>query len=171
MNLTLRVWRQAGPEAPGDFETYEVEGATEEMSFPELLDLLNERLVAEGREPVAFESDCREGICGACGLMIDGQAHGPQKGTATCQLHLRRFNDGDVITVEPFRSAGFPLVKDLVVKGAGRTLKQGTLIKSIRLTGDPQEIDCKFEGIKGLVRRAEFVRKRGGGRRADRGPL
>ena len=115
MNLTLRVWRQAGPEAPGDFETYEVEGATEEMSFPELLDLLNERLVAEGREPVAFESDCREGICGACGVMIDGQPHGPQKGTATCQLHLRSFNDGDVITVEPFRSRGFPLVKDLVV--------------------------------------------------------
>jgi succinate dehydrogenase / fumarate reductase iron-sulfur subunit len=115
MKLTLRVWRQAGPEAPGAFETYEVDGATEEMSFPELLDLLNERLVADGREPVAFESDCREGICGACGVMIDGQPHGPQKGTATCQLHLRTFNDGDTITVEPFRSRGFPLVKDLVV--------------------------------------------------------
>ena len=115
MRLTLQVWRQAGPEAPGDFETYQVDDATEEMSFPELLDLLNEELTATGREPVAFESDCREGICGACGLMIDGQAHGPQKGTATCQLHMRRFSDGDVITVEPFRSAGFPLVKDLVV--------------------------------------------------------
>ena len=85
------------------------------MSFPELLDLLNEQLTAEGREPVAFESDCREGICGACGLMIDGQAHGPQRGTATCQLHLRRFNDGDTVVVEPFRSSGFPIVKDLVV--------------------------------------------------------
>jgi succinate dehydrogenase / fumarate reductase, iron-sulfur subunit len=115
MKLTLRVWRQAGPDAPGDFETYQIDDATEEMSFPELLDLLNEGLTAGGREPVAFESDCREGICGACGLMIDGQAHGPQKGTATCQLHLRRFNDGDTVTVEPFRSAGFPLVKDLVV--------------------------------------------------------
>jgi succinate dehydrogenase / fumarate reductase iron-sulfur subunit len=115
MRLTLRVWRQAGPSSPGDFETYEVDGVTDEMSFLELLDALNEKLVGEGREPVAFDSDCREGICGSCGLMIDGYAHGPQKGTATCQLHLRRFNDGDVVTVEPFRSAGFPIVKDLVV--------------------------------------------------------
>ena len=115
MRLTLRIWRQAGPEAPGAFETYEVDELTDEMSFLELLDVLNERLVAEGREPVAFDSDCREGICGSCGLMIDGQAHGPQRGTATCQLHLRLFNDGDTVVVEPFRSAGFPLVKDLVV--------------------------------------------------------
>jgi succinate dehydrogenase / fumarate reductase iron-sulfur subunit len=115
MKLTLRVWRQAGPDAPGDFETYEVDQVSEEMSFLELLDVLNERLVSEGREPVAFDADCREGICGSCGIMIDGQPHGPQKGTATCQLHMRRFNDGDVITVEPFRSRGFPLVKDLVV--------------------------------------------------------
>ena len=115
MRLTLRVWRQAAPEAPGGFETYEVEEVTGEMSFLELLDVLNEQLVTEGREPVAFDSDCREGICGSCGLMIDGQAHGPQKGTATCQLHMRRFKDGDVVTVEPFRSKGFPLVKDLVV--------------------------------------------------------
>jgi succinate dehydrogenase / fumarate reductase iron-sulfur subunit len=115
VKLTLRVWRQPGPDAAGAFETYEVDKVTGEMSFLELLDVLNERLVSEGREPVAFDSDCREGICGSCGLMIDGQAHGPQKGTATCQLHMRRFSDGDVITVEPFRSAGFPLVKDLVV--------------------------------------------------------
>jgi succinate dehydrogenase / fumarate reductase iron-sulfur subunit len=115
VKLTLEVWRQAGPDAPGGFETYAVDGLSGEMSFLELLDVLNERLVAEGREPVAFDSDCREGICGSCGLMIDGQPHGPQKGTATCQLHMRRFNDGDVITVEPFRSRGFPLVKDLVV--------------------------------------------------------
>ncbi|HET6550780.1 MAG TPA: succinate dehydrogenase/fumarate reductase iron-sulfur subunit [Solirubrobacter sp.] len=115
MKLTLRVWRQAGPSAPGDFETHEVDGLTGEMSFLELLDVLNERLVASGREPIAFDSDCREGICGSCGLMIDGQPHGPQRGTATCQLHLRSFADGDTVTVEPFRSAGFPLVKDLVV--------------------------------------------------------
>jgi succinate dehydrogenase / fumarate reductase iron-sulfur subunit len=115
VRLTLRVWRQPGPEAPGDFETYEVDGLSDEMSFLELLDVLNERLIADGREPVAFDSDCREGICGSCGLMIDGQPHGPQRGTATCQLHLRRFRDGDTVTVEPFRSAGFPLVKDLVV--------------------------------------------------------
>ena len=105
----------AGPEAPGAFETYEVNQVTEEMSFLELLDVLNEQLVSEGREPVAFDSDCREGICGSCGLMIDGHAHGPQKGTATCQVHMRLFHDGDTVTVEPFRSAGFPLVKDLVV--------------------------------------------------------
>jgi succinate dehydrogenase / fumarate reductase iron-sulfur subunit len=115
MRLTLQIWRQAGPEAPGAFATYEVDDVTEEMSFLELLDVLNERLVAAGAEPVAFDSDCREGICGSCGLMIDGQAHGPQRGTATCQLHLRRFSDGDTVVVEPFRSAGFPLVKDLVV--------------------------------------------------------
>jgi succinate dehydrogenase / fumarate reductase iron-sulfur subunit len=115
VRLTLRVWRQPGPAAPGDFETYDVDGVSEEMSFLELLDVLNERLIASGREPVAFDSDCREGICGSCGLMIDGQPHGPQRGTATCQLHLRRFRDGDTVTVEPFRAAGFPLVKDLVV--------------------------------------------------------
>ena len=115
MRLTLRIWRQAGPSAPGDFETYEVDELNEEMSFLELLDVLNERLVSQGREPVAFDSDCREGICGSCGVMIDGQPHGPQRGTATCQLHLRRFDDGATVTVEPFRSAGFPLVKDLVV--------------------------------------------------------
>jgi succinate dehydrogenase / fumarate reductase iron-sulfur subunit len=115
VNLTLKVWRQAGPDAPGDFVVYEVDGASEEMSFPELLDTLNERLIAEGSEPIAFDSDCREGICGACGLMINGQAHGPQGGTTTCQLHLRIFSDGDEIVVEPFRSAAFPIVKDLVV--------------------------------------------------------
>jgi succinate dehydrogenase / fumarate reductase, iron-sulfur subunit len=115
VRLTLRIWRQAGPKAPGDFATYEVDGLTEEMSFLELLDVLNEQLIAGGDEPVAFDSDCREGICGSCGLMIDGQPHGPQRGTATCQLHLRRFRDGDTVVVEPFRSRGFPLVKDLVV--------------------------------------------------------
>jgi succinate dehydrogenase / fumarate reductase iron-sulfur subunit len=115
VKLTLKIWRQAGPEARGEFVVYEVDGLTEEMSFPELLDVLNERLIAQGSEPIAFESDCREGICGACGLMINGQAHGPQRGTTTCQLHLRTFDDGDEIMVEPFRSAAFPVVKDLVV--------------------------------------------------------
>jgi succinate dehydrogenase / fumarate reductase, iron-sulfur subunit len=115
MNLTLRIWRQAGPTTPGAFETHRVEGIAEDMSFLEMLDLLNERLVDAGREPIAFDSDCREGICGSCGLMINGQAHGPQRGTATCQLHMRCYADGDTITVEPFRAAGFPIVKDLVV--------------------------------------------------------
>jgi succinate dehydrogenase / fumarate reductase iron-sulfur subunit len=115
VNLTLKIWRQAGPETRGEFVVYAVDNVTEEMSFPELLDVLNERLIAQGTDPIAFESDCREGICGACGLMINGQAHGPQRGTTTCQLHLRTFGDGDEIIVEPFRSAGFPIVKDLVV--------------------------------------------------------
>jgi succinate dehydrogenase / fumarate reductase iron-sulfur subunit len=130
MRLTLRVWRQDGPDAVGDFETYEIDDVTEEMSFLELLDSLNEKLVGEGREPVAFDSDCREGICGSCGLMIDGQAHGPQRGTATCQLHMRRFSDGDVVTVEPWRAAGFPIVKDLVVdRGAfDRIIEAGGFI-------------------------------------------
>jgi succinate dehydrogenase / fumarate reductase iron-sulfur subunit len=115
MNLTLRIWRQAGPNAAGRFEAYPVEDVKDDMSFLEMLDVLNEKLIAAGREPVAFDSDCREGICGACGVMIDGQPHGPQRGTATCQLHMRHYADGAVIVVEPFRATGFPIVKDLVV--------------------------------------------------------
>ena len=115
MKLTLKIWRQPGPYEPGGFQTYVVDGVTDEMSFLELLDVLNEQLVGEGEEPVAFDSDCREGICGSCGVMIDGQAHGPQRGTATCQLHMRLYKNGDTIVVEPFRSAGFPILKDLVV--------------------------------------------------------
>ncbi len=99
LNLTVRIWRQAAPDARGELRTYDVPGISEDMSFLEMLDLLNERLVEQGEEPVAFEHDCREGICGSCGLMIDGKAHGPQRGTATCQLHMRKFRDGDVITV------------------------------------------------------------------------
>jgi succinate dehydrogenase / fumarate reductase iron-sulfur subunit len=114
MNLILRIWRQAGPEAPGRFETYQVTDVRPEMSFLEMLDTLNERLISEGEIPIAYASDCREGICGSCGVMINGQAHGPQRGTATCQLHMREYADGDEIVVEPFRSAGFPLIKDLV---------------------------------------------------------
>jgi succinate dehydrogenase / fumarate reductase iron-sulfur subunit len=115
MNVTLQVWRQPGPDQPGGFKTYEVTDISKEMSFLEMLDVLNERLVNQGDEPVAFDHDCREGICGTCGVMIDGQAHGPQLGTATCQLHMRKFKDGATITVEPWRAAGFPLVKDLIV--------------------------------------------------------
>ncbi len=115
MNVTLQVWRQEGPDRPGGFKTYEVTGISPDMSFLEVLDVLNERLVNQGDEPVAFDHDCREGICGSCGVMIDGQAHGPQLGTATCQLHMRKFSDGSTITVEPWRAAGFPLIRDLVV--------------------------------------------------------
>jgi len=115
VNLTLRVWRQDGPDRPGRFETYEMRDVSPDMSFLELFDTLNERLVAEGREPVAFDHDCREGICGSCSMMINGRPHGPERGTATCQLHLRKLPDGATITVEPWRAAGFPIVRDLVV--------------------------------------------------------
>jgi succinate dehydrogenase / fumarate reductase iron-sulfur subunit len=115
LNLTLRVWRQPSADAPGQFETYEVEGISDEASFLEMLDIVNERLNAEGKEPIAFDHDCREGICGTCSLMIDGQAHGPQRGTATCQLHMRKFADGATITIEPWRARAFPVIKDLVV--------------------------------------------------------
>ena len=115
MRLTLRIWRQAGSRAPGRFETYEMDNVSPDMSFLEMLDVLNERLIVENQAPIAFDSDCREGICGMCGVMINGQAHGPQRGTATCQLHMRKFKDGDHITVEPWRAAAFPIVKDLVV--------------------------------------------------------
>ncbi len=115
MHVKLHVWRQAGPDAEGRMETYEANDISEEMSFLEMLDIVNERLNAEGKEPIAFEHDCREGICGSCGMMINGQAHGPQKGTATCQLHMRRFADGDEIHIEPWRAQAFPVLKDLVV--------------------------------------------------------
>ncbi len=115
MKLTLNIWRQASRDAQGGMTRYEVDDVSPEMSFLEMLDVLNERLIAEGSEPIEFEHDCREGICGSCGLMINGQAHGPQRGTATCQLHMRKFRDGDVINVEPWRAAAFPVLKDLVV--------------------------------------------------------
>ena len=115
LNLTLRVWRQDGPDARGDFEEYAAPGISDDASFLEMLDIVNDRLTLEGREPITFEHDCREGICGACGIMIDGVPHGPQSGTATCQLHMRKFADGDVITIEPWRAAGFPVLKDLMV--------------------------------------------------------
>jgi succinate dehydrogenase / fumarate reductase iron-sulfur subunit len=115
MDLTLRVWRQSGPEAPGEFKTYPATGISPDASFFEMLDEVNERLNDQGEEPIAFDSDCREGICGTCGVMIDGHPHGPQRGTATCQLHMRKFNDGDTITVEPWRAVAFPVLRDLVV--------------------------------------------------------
>ncbi len=115
MNLTLYVWRQAGPGAKGRMERYEARDIGPDMSFLELLDVVNERLIEAGERPIEFEHDCREGICGACGLMINGVAHGPSKSTATCQLHMRHFADGDTIYVEPWRSRGFPVVQDLVV--------------------------------------------------------
>jgi succinate dehydrogenase / fumarate reductase iron-sulfur subunit len=114
MKLHLKVWRQAGPGAKGRFAEYTVD-ADEHMSFLEMLDVLNEDLVHKGEEPIEFDSDCREGICGSCALVINGVPHGPWKGTAACQLHMREYKDGDRITIEPFRARGFPVVKDLVI--------------------------------------------------------
>ncbi|PID97023.1 MAG: succinate dehydrogenase [Actinomycetales bacterium] len=114
MNLTLNIWRQEGPDKPGRMVTYQLSGVSGDMSFLEMLDVLNESLIAKGEDPVAFDSDCREGICGMCGLMISGAAHGPVT-TTTCQLHMREFADGDVISIEPWRADAFPIIKDLVV--------------------------------------------------------
>lgn len=114
MNLTLKIWRQNGPEDPGAMHEYQVRGISEESSFLEMLDVLNEELFARGEEPIAFDSDCREGICGQCGIVINGIAHGPEV-TTTCQLHMRTFHDGDTITIEPWRAEAFPVIKDLVV--------------------------------------------------------
>nr|WP_205861647.1 succinate dehydrogenase/fumarate reductase iron-sulfur subunit [Planosporangium flavigriseum] len=113
--MTLRVWRQQGPQDKGRMVSYQVTDVSPDMSFLEMLDMLNERLTLEGEEPVAFDHDCREGICGACSMVINGTPHGPQKLTTTCQLHMRTFKDGDTIDIEPWRAKAFPVVKDLVV--------------------------------------------------------
>ncbi len=115
MNLTLHVWRQAAPDAPGKFVVYEARGISPDMSFLEMLDVVNEGLTERGEVPIAFDNDCREGICGMCSLMINGVAHGPMKGTATCQLHMRSFKDGAKIYIEPWRAKAFPVIKDLIV--------------------------------------------------------
>lgn len=114
-NITLKIWRQEGPNAQGRFETHKIDEITDEASFLEMLDILNDQLVHEGKEAVVFDHDCREGICGTCSLMINGQAHGPQRGTATCQLHMRKFKDGDEIVIEPWRASAFPIIRDLMV--------------------------------------------------------
>ncbi len=115
ISLTLKVWRQKGPSEPGRLVSYELKDISTHMSFLEMLDVLNEQLIHKGEEPVEFDNDCREGICGMCSLVINGLPHGPQKSTATCQLHMRKFRDGETITIEPFRAKGFPIIKDLVV--------------------------------------------------------
>ena len=115
MNLTLKVWRQKNSKSQGSFETFQVSDVSEDMSFLEMFDVLNERLIREGKDPIAFDHDCREGICGMCSMYINGRAHGPMQGTTTCQLHMRHFSDGETIVVEPWRAGPFPVVKDLVV--------------------------------------------------------
>jgi succinate dehydrogenase / fumarate reductase iron-sulfur subunit len=115
MNLTLKIWRQKNAQDPGRMETYPIQNISSHMSFLEMLDVLNEKLIGEGKDPVAFDHDCREGICGTCGMVINGRPHGPMKATTTCQLHMRSFKDGDTIIIEPFRAKAFPVIKDLVV--------------------------------------------------------
>ncbi|MBK8178881.1 MAG: succinate dehydrogenase/fumarate reductase iron-sulfur subunit [Planctomycetes bacterium] len=139
MHLTLHIWRQQNATSAGGFETYRVDDVLPEMSFLEMLDVLNERLTREGREPVAFDHDCREGICGMCSLVINGAPHGPDRATTTCQLHMRRFHDGETIYIEPFRATAFPVLKDLVVDRSAfdRILAAGGFITA--RTGSPPD--------------------------------
>src|SRR6185369_5233813 len=138
MNLTLKVWRQKDKNAPGRLETYEAKDVLPDMSFLEMLDVVNEGLIGRGEEPIAFDSDCREGICGMCSLVINGIPHGGHRGTATCQLHMRHFRDGETVTIEPWRARAFPLIKDLVVdRGAfDRVIQAGGFI-SVNPGGTP----------------------------------
>lgn len=139
MNLVLHVWRQANSESAGEFKRYEAKNVSEHSSFLEMLDQVNERLIEEGEDPIAFDHDCREGICGTCGMVINGQAHGPQKATTTCQLHMRQFDDGDELWLEPWRAQAFPVIKDLVVDRSAfdRIVQAGGYV-SVR-TGSAQD--------------------------------
>lgn len=142
MRLTLRVWRQAGPAARGGFQTLQANDVSEHMSFLEMLDVVNEELLAKGEEPIAFDHDCREGICGTCALMINGIPHGPQRATTTCQLHMRSFRDGDAITIEPWRARAFPVLRDLVVDRSGfdRIIAAGGFVSAP--TGSAQDANA-----------------------------
>jgi len=138
MNIHLRVWRQAGPDATGRFEIYTAENVSPDMSFLEMLDLVNEQLIRKNQEPVAFDSDCREGICGSCGFLVNGRAHGPEPGTTVCQLHMRKFRDGDTVTLEPWRANAFPVVRDLVVdRSAFDRIIQAGGYTSVNVGGAP----------------------------------
>jgi len=140
MNLTLKVWRQKSDKDKGQIETYQVKDISEHMSFLEMMDTMNEQLITDGKEPVAFDHDCREGICGSCSLFINGEAHGPDRGVTTCQLHMRKFKDGDTIYIEPWRSKAFPVIKDLVVDRTGfdRIMNAGGFI-SVNTSGNTQD--------------------------------
>lgn len=143
MNLTLKIWRQKDSKAKGAVETYQVKDVSPDSSFLEMLDLLNEDLVNTGVEPVAFDHDCREGICGMCSLYINGEAHGPDRAVTTCQLHMRMFKDGDTITIEPFRSVAFPVVKDLVVdRGSFDRIQQAGGYVSVNTSGNTQDANA-----------------------------
>ena len=138
MNLTLKVWRQKGPDDKGHFETYKAKDISADSSFLEMLDLVNEDLEAKGVDPIAFDHDCREGICGMCSLVINGRPHGPDEGTTVCQLHMRRYNDGDTLVIEPWRARAFPVIKDLIVDRSAfdRVMQAGGYV-SVNAGGAP----------------------------------
>ena len=140
MKLFLKIWRQSNADSDGNFQKYEIEDITSDMSFLEMMDVLNEKLIVEGLDPIAFDHDCREGICGSCSLFINGRAHGPDTGITTCQLHMRKFKDGDSIVIEPFRANSFPVIKDLVVDRTSfdRIQHSGGYI-SINTSGNTQD--------------------------------
>ena len=143
MNLTLKIWRQKNSKEKGRMVEYKVTDISEHMSFLEMMDVLNEDLVAKGEEPVAFDHDCREGICGMCSLFINGEAHGPDRGITTCQLHMRMFNDGDTITIEPWRATAFPVIKDLIVdKTAFERIQQAGGYISVNTSGNTQDANA-----------------------------
>jgi succinate dehydrogenase / fumarate reductase iron-sulfur subunit len=143
MNLTLKIWRQKGPNDKGQMVDYKVTDISEHMSFLEMIDVLNEQLVAKDQEPVAFDHDCREGICGMCSMYINGEAHGPDRGITTCQLHMRSFKDGDTITIEPFRAVSFPVIKDLVVdRMSFERIQQAGGFISVNTSGNTQDANA-----------------------------
>ncbi|MDA8993330.1 succinate dehydrogenase/fumarate reductase iron-sulfur subunit [Flavobacteriaceae bacterium] len=140
MNLTLKVWRQANAEAKGKMETYSIADVSPDMSFLEMMDVLNEQLITQGVDPVAFDHDCREGICGMCSMFINGEAHGPDRLVTTCQLHMRKFKDGDTITIEPFRAKAFPVIKDLTVdRSSFDRIQQAGGFVSVNTSGNTQD--------------------------------
>jgi len=143
MNLTLKIWRQKGPSEKGQMVTYPISDVSPDMSFLEMLDVLNESLVNKGEEPISFDHDCREGICGTCSLHINGEAHGPDRAITTCQLHMRKFKDGETIYIEPFRAKAFPIIKDLVVDRSAfdRIMQSGGFV-SVNTSGNTQDANA-----------------------------
>ena len=143
MNLTLKVWRQANSESKGKMETYQIADVSPDMSFLEMMDVLNEQLMNQGIDPIAFDHDCREGICGMCSMFINGEAHGPDRLVTTCQLHMRKFSDGDTITIEPFRAKAFPVIKDLTVdRSAFDRVQQAGGFVSVNTSGNTQDANA-----------------------------
>ncbi len=143
MNLTLKIWRQKDSTTKGQMVDYKISEISEHMSFLEMMDVLNEQLITNGEEPVAFDHDCREGICGMCSMYINGEAHGPDRGVTTCQLHMRMFNDGDTITIEPFRAAAFPVIKDLTVdRSAFDRIQHAGGYISVNTSGNTQDANA-----------------------------